>query len=130
MSSISESSDHEMEERNVRFLASRCRSVVGEGDVENIAIDVKNEFVGQDWWQAYCHWYQSSLQYKEEVKKSMVNYDAWFEIELQLGNVNRCRRLYRKYLEWATANCYWNGQELRFVCQRPYVYKQRRKVLN
>ncbi|KAK9828970.1 hypothetical protein WJX72_003124 [[Myrmecia] bisecta] len=32
-------------------------------------------------------------------------YKAYIEIELQLGNIDRCRTLYEKYLEWAPANC-------------------------
>ena len=31
------------------------------------------------------------------------------EIELQLGNIDRCRKLYELYLEWFPENCYaWN----------------------
>jgi len=33
-------------------------------------------------------------------------FKTYIEIELQLGNINRCRTLYEKYLEWAPANCY------------------------
>ncbi|KAG6516889.1 hypothetical protein ZIOFF_020263 [Zingiber officinale] len=33
-------------------------------------------------------------------------FKSYIEIELHLGNVNRCRILYEKYLEWAPANCY------------------------
>lgn len=33
-------------------------------------------------------------------------FKTYIEIELQLGNLNRCRILYQKYLEWAPANCY------------------------
>ncbi|XP_074567054.1 uncharacterized protein LOC141823689 [Curcuma longa] len=33
-------------------------------------------------------------------------FKQYIEIELQLGNVTRCRALYEKYLEWAPANCY------------------------
>ncbi|KAF3780862.1 Crooked neck-like protein 1 [Nymphaea thermarum] len=33
-------------------------------------------------------------------------FKKYIEIELQLGNFNRCRTLYEKYLEWAPANCY------------------------
>ncbi|KAG6520037.1 crooked neck-like protein 1 [Zingiber officinale] len=33
-------------------------------------------------------------------------FKKYIEIELQLGNVSRCRILYEKYLEWAPANCY------------------------
>ncbi|PIA63484.1 hypothetical protein AQUCO_00201081v1 [Aquilegia coerulea] len=32
-------------------------------------------------------------------------FKKYIEIELQLGNVNRCRTLYEKYLEWAPQNC-------------------------
>lgn len=37
---------------------------------------------------------------KEKVFKKYI------EIELQLGNVERCRTLYKKYLNWAPENCY------------------------
>ncbi|XP_077227697.1 crooked neck protein, putative / cell cycle protein [Tasmannia lanceolata] len=33
-------------------------------------------------------------------------FKKYIEIELQLGNINRCRTLYEKYLEWAPSNCY------------------------
>ncbi|PKA55794.1 PsbB mRNA maturation factor Mbb1, chloroplastic [Apostasia shenzhenica] len=33
-------------------------------------------------------------------------FKKYIEIELQLGNIDRCRTLYEKYLEWAPANCY------------------------
>ncbi|KAF3333215.1 crooked neck-like protein 1 [Carex littledalei] len=33
-------------------------------------------------------------------------FKKYIEIELQLGNIDRCRRLYMKYLEWAMENCY------------------------
>ncbi|KAK1275573.1 hypothetical protein QJS04_geneDACA011107 [Acorus gramineus] len=33
-------------------------------------------------------------------------FKKYIEIELQLGNMNRCRILYEKYLEWSPANCY------------------------
>lgn len=33
-------------------------------------------------------------------------FKKYIEIELQLGNINRCRTLYEKYLEWAPASCY------------------------
>ncbi|MQL94752.1 hypothetical protein Taro_027432, partial [Colocasia esculenta] len=33
-------------------------------------------------------------------------FKKYIEIELQLGNIDRCRTLYQKYLEWAPANCY------------------------
>ncbi len=36
----------------------------------------------------------------------MQIFKTYIEIELQLGNIDRCRRLYEKYLEWAPANCY------------------------
>lgn len=28
------------------------------------------------------------------------------KIELQLGNIDRCRKLYENYLEWSLENCY------------------------
>eukprot|EP00897_Mesotaenium_endlicherianum_P005435 jgi/Mesen1/491/ME001024S10726 len=33
-------------------------------------------------------------------------FKTYIEVELQLGNIDRCRTLYEKYLEWAPANCY------------------------
>eukprot|EP00899_Mesostigma_viride_P028523 jgi/Mesvir1/8856/Mv02752-RA.1 len=33
-------------------------------------------------------------------------FKSYIEIELQLGNIDRCRKLYEKYLEWAPSNCY------------------------
>ncbi|XP_015879328.3 uncharacterized protein LOC107415501 [Ziziphus jujuba] len=33
-------------------------------------------------------------------------FKKYIEIELQLGHVDRCRKLYEKYLEWAPENCY------------------------
>ncbi|TKY57425.1 Crooked neck protein 1 [Spatholobus suberectus] len=33
-------------------------------------------------------------------------FKKYIEIELQLGNIDRCRKLYEKYLEWLPENCY------------------------
>ncbi|XP_010436127.1 PREDICTED: crooked neck-like protein 1 isoform X2 [Camelina sativa] len=33
-------------------------------------------------------------------------FKKYIEIELQLGNMNRCRKLYERYLEWSPENCY------------------------
>lgn len=33
-------------------------------------------------------------------------FKKYIEVELQLGNISRCRTLYEKYLEWAPENCY------------------------
>ncbi|ONK81203.1 uncharacterized protein A4U43_C01F26420 [Asparagus officinalis] len=33
-------------------------------------------------------------------------FKKYIEIELQMGQIDRCRTLYEKYLEWAPANCY------------------------
>ncbi|GLJ15384.1 hypothetical protein SUGI_0252520 [Cryptomeria japonica] len=33
-------------------------------------------------------------------------FKTYIEIELQLGNLDRCRTLYEKYLQWAPANCF------------------------
>lgn len=33
-------------------------------------------------------------------------FKKYIEIELQLGNIDRCRTLYEKYLQWAPENCY------------------------
>ncbi|PSS04236.1 Crooked neck-like protein [Actinidia chinensis var. chinensis] len=33
-------------------------------------------------------------------------FKKYIEIELGLGNMDRCRKLYEKYLEWAPENCY------------------------
>uniref|UniRef100_A0A8I6XRK5 Pre-mRNA-splicing factor Syf1/CRNKL1-like C-terminal HAT-repeats domain-containing protein n=1 Tax=Hordeum vulgare subsp. vulgare TaxID=112509 RepID=A0A8I6XRK5_HORVV len=36
-------------------------------------------------------------------------FKEYIEIELHLGNFDRCRILYEKYIEWSHANCYaWN----------------------
>ncbi|XP_071707433.1 uncharacterized protein [Rutidosis leptorrhynchoides] len=36
-------------------------------------------------------------------------FKKYIEIELQLGKIDRCRKLYAKYLEWSPENCYaWN----------------------
>eukprot|EP00199_Chlamydomonas_sp_CCMP681_P001209 CAMPEP_0119102100 /NCGR_PEP_ID=MMETSP1180-20130426/957_1 /TAXON_ID=3052 ORGANISM="Chlamydomonas cf sp, Strain CCMP681" /NCGR_SAMPLE_ID=MMETSP1180 /ASSEMBLY_ACC=CAM_ASM_000741 /LENGTH=713 /DNA_ID=CAMNT_0007086327 /DNA_START=55 /DNA_END=2196 /DNA_ORIENTATION=+ len=33
-------------------------------------------------------------------------FKSYIELELQIGNVDRCRILYEKYLEWSPANCH------------------------
>jgi len=33
-------------------------------------------------------------------------FKSYIELELQLGNIDRCRKLYEKYLEWNPANCH------------------------
>ncbi|KAL5704858.1 Crooked neck-like protein 1 [Ranunculus cassubicifolius] len=33
-------------------------------------------------------------------------FKKYIEIEMQLGNIDRCRTLYEKYLQWAPAKCY------------------------
>ncbi|XP_047325318.1 crooked neck-like protein 1 [Impatiens glandulifera] len=33
-------------------------------------------------------------------------FKKYIEIELNLGNIDRCRKLYEKYLEWSPENCY------------------------
>ncbi|CAM8955686.1 unnamed protein product [Rhodiola kirilowii] len=33
-------------------------------------------------------------------------FKKYIEIELQLGKIDRCRKLYEKYLEWSPENCY------------------------
>ncbi|KAK6163621.1 hypothetical protein DH2020_000485 [Rehmannia glutinosa] len=33
-------------------------------------------------------------------------FKTYIEIELKLGNMDRCRKLYEKYLEWSPQNCY------------------------
>ncbi|KAK9940037.1 hypothetical protein M0R45_016713 [Rubus argutus] len=33
-------------------------------------------------------------------------FDKYIVMELQLGNIDRCRKLYIKYLEWSPQNCY------------------------
>ena len=32
-------------------------------------------------------------------------FDFYIDLELQLGNIERCRQLYGKYLEWAPHSC-------------------------
>lgn len=31
-------------------------------------------------------------------------FKSYIEMELQLGNIDRCRTLYQKYIEWSPAN--------------------------
>ncbi|ESR63717.1 hypothetical protein CICLE_v10010580mg [Citrus x clementina] len=33
-------------------------------------------------------------------------FKKYIEMELRLGNIDRCRKLYEKYLEWSPENCY------------------------
>lgn len=33
-------------------------------------------------------------------------FKKYIEIELRLGNMDRCRKLYERYLEWSPENCY------------------------
>eukprot|EP00898_Chlorokybus_atmophyticus_P002064 jgi/Chlat1/2859/Chrsp194S00790 len=33
-------------------------------------------------------------------------FKSYIEVELQLGNIDRCRTLYEKYLEWSPSNCF------------------------
>ncbi|KAF9685904.1 hypothetical protein SADUNF_Sadunf03G0103000 [Salix dunnii] len=33
-------------------------------------------------------------------------FKKYIEIEMQLGNIDRCRKLYEKFLEWSPENCY------------------------
>lgn len=33
-------------------------------------------------------------------------FKKYIEIELQLGHIDRCRKLYEKYLQWSPENCY------------------------
>ncbi|CAL9246812.1 unnamed protein product [Arabidopsis halleri] len=33
-------------------------------------------------------------------------FEKYIEIELHLGNIDRCRKLYARYLEWSTESCY------------------------
>ncbi|KAH0720968.1 hypothetical protein KY284_005998 [Solanum tuberosum] len=33
-------------------------------------------------------------------------FNKYIEIELQFGNIDRCRKLYEKYLEWSPENCH------------------------
>ncbi|KAG9148524.1 hypothetical protein Leryth_025046 [Lithospermum erythrorhizon] len=37
---------------------------------------------------------------------SSTIFKKYIEIELQLGNIDCCRKLYEKYLEWSSENCY------------------------
>ncbi|KAK1355704.1 hypothetical protein POM88_048960 [Heracleum sosnowskyi] len=37
--------------------------------------------------------------------KNMI-FKKYTEIELQFGNIDRCRKLYEKYFEWSPENCY------------------------
>ncbi|KAG5617144.1 hypothetical protein H5410_016968 [Solanum commersonii] len=33
-------------------------------------------------------------------------FKKYIEIKLHLGNIDRCKKLYEKYLEWSLENCY------------------------
>ncbi|CAM0881659.1 unnamed protein product [Alopecurus aequalis] len=33
-------------------------------------------------------------------------FKKYIEMEMRMGNVDRCRKLYEKYIEWSPANCY------------------------
>ncbi|XP_060670702.1 uncharacterized protein LOC112488786 [Ziziphus jujuba] len=44
-------------------------------------------------------------------------FENYIEIELQLGNIDRCRKLYEKYLEWAPENVYaWSKYTELEIC--------------
>ena len=36
---------------------------------------------------------------------SIKVFDAYIELEMQLGNIDRCRMLFERYLQWAPSNC-------------------------
>ncbi|KAI5653329.1 hypothetical protein M9H77_30516 [Catharanthus roseus] len=40
-----------------------------------------------------------------QVPKDKI-FKKYIEIELKLGHIDRCRKLYEKYLEWSPENCY------------------------
>jgi crooked neck len=42
-------------------------------------------------------------------------FKTYIEIELQLGNIDRCRTLYEKYLDWAPANCQACGTAEQYI---------------
>ncbi|CAF1959224.1 unnamed protein product [Brassica oleracea var. botrytis] len=42
----------------------------------------------------------------EDVERTRDIFKNYIEIELQLGNIDRCRKLYELYLEWFPENCY------------------------
>ncbi|KAI9194534.1 hypothetical protein LWI28_006898 [Acer negundo] len=41
-----------------------------------------------------------------QLERLLRDKDKYIEIELQLCNFDRCRKLYEKYLEWSPENCY------------------------
>lgn len=46
-------------------------------------------------------------------------FHKYIELELQLGNIDRCRMLYEKFLDWAPAHCaaWIKFAELERVCR-------------
>jgi crooked neck len=45
-------------------------------------------------------------------------FKSYIEMELQLGNIERCRTLYAKYIEWSPANAGAWGRCAWFAWQR------------
>jgi len=42
---------------------------------------------------------------KASVAPSNKIFTSYIELEMQLGNIDRCRKLYEKWLEWTPSNC-------------------------
>jgi crooked neck len=62
---------------------------------------------------AYFEIRQSNLRGARQILGNAIGkapkdklFKKYIEIELQLGNIDRCRRLYEKYLKWSPENCY------------------------
>jgi crooked neck len=62
---------------------------------------------------AYFEIRQSNLRGARQILGNAIGkaskdklFKKYIEIKLQLGNIDRCRRLYEKYLEWSPKNCY------------------------
>lgn len=53
------------------------------------------------------HWHWRSITPAAPPPPSPLQdklFKSYIEMELQLGNIERCRTLYQKYIEWAPAN--------------------------
>ncbi|KAL6276535.1 hypothetical protein ACE6H2_020136 [Prunus campanulata] len=59
------------------------------------------------YWQRYIYLWINYALYEELDAGDMERArDKYIEIELNLGNFDRCRKLYEKYLHWSPENCY------------------------
>ncbi|KAJ0810681.1 putative tetratricopeptide-like helical domain superfamily [Helianthus annuus] len=61
------------------------------------------------WNKKYATWEESHKDFnraRSVWERALDIFNKYIEIELQLGNIDRCRKLYEKYLEWSPENCY------------------------